>query len=321
MKSEYFLAEIESLPLFTAIHLIETHLLQADSHLGSDALPKNEKIQLTVSQRLGYEARELINVVSNSQSNKLTLQTNIIGLTGEQGVLPSHYSELVMQRARENDTAMKDFFDIFNHRLLSLYYRCWLSYQLAAQFRSKKNIQSSPIQKVLSSLTGNCGSEAIFWGGVFSTKQRSRGFVKNIVEFYTDCEVLIDELRGEWVHMDEDDQTRLCGRNLVEGQHSALGLGAVIGKRIWDVSGGITILLLPKDSEVVYRILSKGGLDHIKSLVTKIVGAEKTIQWKLRARYEQLPKASLKRGIGCIGRGSILKVGSPMNKRFITITV
>lgn len=68
MKSEDFLAEIESLPLFTAIHLIETHLLQADSHLGSDVLPKNEKIQLTVSQRLGYEARELINVVPNSQS-------------------------------------------------------------------------------------------------------------------------------------------------------------------------------------------------------------------------------------------------------------
>lgn len=164
MKEEAFLQEIESLPLFTAIHLIESQLLKADSQLGTDSLPKHEKIQLTVSQRLGYEANELTNVTPNGPNKKFVLQTNLIGLTGEQGVLPNHYSEWVIQRVRDNDTAMRDFFDIFNHRLLSLYYRCWQSYQLSAQLRLMSSTQSSPIQTVLSSLTGHLGDEAIFWG-------------------------------------------------------------------------------------------------------------------------------------------------------------
>lgn len=46
-----------------------------------------------------------------------------LGLFGGLGVLPYHYTELLMRRVGIGDHTLRDFLDLFNHRLLSLFYR------------------------------------------------------------------------------------------------------------------------------------------------------------------------------------------------------
>lgn len=321
MKEEAFLQEIESLPLFTAIHLIESQLLKADSQLGTDSLPKHEKIQLTVSQRLGYEANELTNVTPNGPNKKFVLQTNLIGLTGEQGVLPNHYSEWVIQRVRDNDTAMRDFFDIFNHRLLSLYYRCWQSYQLSAQLRLMSSTQSSPIQTVLSSLTGHLGDEAIFWGGIFTSKRRSRAFIKNAIEFHTGCDARLHEFKGRWFDISAEEQTRLCGQGMPEGQHAQLGLGAMLGQRSWNMSAGFEVELIARDPDSLATLLHTGRLNDAKQQIQRMLGTSKRIRWTLTARRSQLPCAHLAKGTGRLGKGSVLMPSLSNANKQITINI
>src|SRR5271169_3450696 len=48
------------------------------------------------------------------------LNVNFMGIAGIQGPLPFPYTEMIIQRVRSGDTSLKDFLDIFNHRLISI---------------------------------------------------------------------------------------------------------------------------------------------------------------------------------------------------------
>ncbi len=45
------------------------------------------------------------------------------------GVLPHHYTELVIRRLQLRDTSLRDFLDVFHHRALSFFYRAWKKYR------------------------------------------------------------------------------------------------------------------------------------------------------------------------------------------------
>ncbi len=78
------------------------------------------------------------------------------GLTGTQGVLPLCYTEWMIAGRAAKDTTLAAFFDLFNHRLTSLFYRAWekhaapVLYELAAA----RNQQPDPFTHYLFDLIG-----------------------------------------------------------------------------------------------------------------------------------------------------------------------
>jgi type VI secretion system protein ImpH len=89
-------------------------------------------------QSLSFPPSEIWELSKPKQGDRLAEMTvAFFGLTGPIGALPRPYSELVRQRARKGDFALRDFFDIFNHRLLQIFatagekYRFYLTHELA----------------------------------------------------------------------------------------------------------------------------------------------------------------------------------------------
>ncbi|MFH0273250.1 type VI secretion system baseplate subunit TssG [Vibrio jasicida] len=321
MKTEDFYRQLKQRSLFEALHLIEQEVLRVEAQLGSDALPRDEKISIKVNPALGYENSQLCAVKALSQS-KLRLETNLIGLTGEQGVLPQHYSELALNRQKEGDNAMVDFYDIFNHRLLSLYYRSWQLTQLTSQVTAHSVGRRSPLCSMLESVTGQTQHLANHFAGVFASSNRSKSALKGMLESLSGCDVRLHEFQGQWLHLTGEDQTRLVSQSMPEGQFAQLGSGASVGSKAWNINAGVTIEFFPNTTKQVKQLFPNTSCVHtMKSITHDFLGKHKRVKWKLTTQHKYLPQVCISKQVGQLGIGSVLTKHKRTKDRRITITI
>jgi type VI secretion system protein ImpH len=64
----------------------------------------------------------------------LEMFVTFMGLMGPSGVLPQHYTTQIIERFKSKDYALADFLDLFNHRIVSLFYRAWEKYRFPIGF-------------------------------------------------------------------------------------------------------------------------------------------------------------------------------------------
>ena len=97
--------------------------------VGRDVAPAEEVVRFAVHRDLGFPASQIhdLSLSSSDDETPPMMTVAFIGLTGPSGVLPTHYSELVMEQAGPDGTAgpLAAFLDMFHHRLISLFYRAW----------------------------------------------------------------------------------------------------------------------------------------------------------------------------------------------------
>ena len=77
-------------------------------------LPPSEQKVIRMRFGIGYDSEHTLEQIAQ-----------VFGLSGPQGVLPLAYSLYVADRVRAGDHALKEFLGIFDHRMLSLFYRAW----------------------------------------------------------------------------------------------------------------------------------------------------------------------------------------------------
>src|SRR5947199_9804372 len=73
------------------------------------------------------------------------MKVNFMGLSSPTGVLPTPYTELIIERAQKKDNGFRDFLDIFNHRLISLFYRAWEKYRFFVRYERHEADSLTPL--------------------------------------------------------------------------------------------------------------------------------------------------------------------------------
>lgn len=105
--------------------------------MGSTSHPSDDPVRLLPHPGMGFPASELRSVEYSEEDDTAppVVRTTFMGLYGVDSPLPTAYIDDITQQ-REGHEALQGFLDIFNHRILTQFYRIWRKYSYSATFES-----------------------------------------------------------------------------------------------------------------------------------------------------------------------------------------
>jgi type VI secretion system protein ImpH len=105
--------------------------------LGSTASPTDDAVRFRPHPGMGFPVSELKALETDAQQPDAppTVRTTFMGLYGVDSPLPTSYIDDITQQ-REGHEALEGFLDIFNHRVMTQFYRIWRKYSYPATFEA-----------------------------------------------------------------------------------------------------------------------------------------------------------------------------------------
>lgn len=230
------------------------------------------------------------------------IDVGFMGLTGPSGALPNHYTEIMVERrVYWRDSAMHEFFDLFTHRSVSLFYAAWRKYRHWVAFeageseglaRNIKDLSGVGISRLAEQVAA--GGERVpplffvHFAGLLAQKPLSASSLGTILGAYFGVKVEIEQFAGEWIAIPAELQTRL-------GQQGAtLGLDAIAGERVWERQNKIRIVIGPlKAAEFSAFLPGATGAEALAMLVRFAVGHALACDVTLTLRREDVRPSRL----------------------------
>jgi type VI secretion system protein ImpH len=251
-----------SFEFFQAVTLLQ-RLSDSLRPVGGFSNPEDEAVHFRVNPRLGFPASEIQTLdVTGSAPPEMTV--NFMGLTGPSGVLPYAYSELILERGRAKDHSLAAFFDLFNHRAISLFYRAWQRSRFPVTYSlgSRDLFTHYLLDLVGLGTTGlrdrqEIEDEALLhYVSLIGMQSRSAAALEQVIADYFEVPVTIEQFTGAWYALDRPTQ---CEMTETENASSQLGAGAVVGDAVWDRQACVRIRLGPLNIERYNDFLPGGS--------------------------------------------------------------
>jgi type VI secretion system protein ImpH len=330
--ADRLLDEAYRFDFFQAVRLLERMSLEsaggdpneATQPVGYDTDPGNEVVRFRSLVSLHFPASAVSAVSRSSRRDRapsgdprgsdgnhrfpFEMVVNFMGLAGPSGVLPQHYTQLLIDLNRNKDLSLQDFLDIFNHRLISLFFRAWEKYRFPVAYeryrlrgsRSRHDLFTG----CLFSLVG-CGTRGLlermavddeillYYSGLFANRHRSTLALKGLLESYFGAPAEILQFQGQWLELPAVNRPVMSSRN-PSPQSSALGQTTILGTRVWDVQGKFRVRLGPLSYPQFCRFIPSGdGIRPLYHLVRTFVGPDLEFDVQPVLKAEEVPPLKL----------------------------
>ena len=250
-----------------------------------------------------------------------------LGLAGAHGPLPPPYAELIVERLKRRDTALRDFLDIFNHRLVSLLYRVRKLRRIGFDPRPPDRTPFADLLRAIMGMgTGGLADRMatpdrslLFYTGLLAQQPRSMAGLENLLRHFFGVPVRGRSLRGRWIDLAEDQITRIGA----SGRNRGLGRDTVLGTRVWDQEAGIELVLGPMGMDRFAEFLPDGRAHPMLRALIRFYGNEDfDADLTLLLRGDEVPGARLGLRTGSrLGWTSWLGVGSAFSDSPAIVTL
>ncbi|MCP3867683.1 MAG: type VI secretion system baseplate subunit TssG [Gammaproteobacteria bacterium] len=237
---------------FQAVRLLEESFPEV-AQVGNQGPVSKEVLRFCAHPSLGFPASDIESiepsVLPGSDVACYRMQVNFLGLYGPDSPLPAHYTEDIIE-SEPDDHAVRDFLDLFQHRQVSLFYRCWKKYRYYLQYQpGGEDLFSQQMFSLIgvgdpqmrrdSHLNW---SRLLSYTGLLAMRGHSARLIAGIVSHYFHgTTARVEQCIFRRATIDEEQQVRLGRKNTVLGEDLCLGAS------VPDNSGKFRLVLGPMD--------------------------------------------------------------------------
>ncbi len=265
--------------------------------LGEARRPADEPIRLGQDPELTFAPANVSRV--DSRGAKPRISVRFLGLWGPQGALPLHLTEFARERMRShNDPTFARFADLFHHRLLLSFYRSW---RMAQPTASRDRQLRDRFRTYVGALVG-LGSPAMqdrnsvpddskrFFSGPLSRGARNADGLADLLGAYLRLPVRVETFSPRWMPLPPEQRSALA-----RGRDGArLGVGAVLGRRVYDAQHHFTIRIGPAPLADYEQLLPGAPWNpRVRDWVLQYVGEEYGVRATVSVHANEVPRIRL----------------------------
>jgi type VI secretion system protein ImpH len=275
--------------LFAALRVIERCCAQ-QPRLGESRKATDDAVRLGQAPHLSFAASDVASVTSN-EAGQYALEQYGFGLFGPNGALPLHLTELAYERRHQKeDGTIVDFLNLFQHRLISLFYRAWADSEPAV---SLDRPGEDRFRTYLGALIGLAPASAhdgdlisdyakLGRAGRFAPAARSADGLEAILTGYFSIPVEVRQYAGAWLDIPAKLRTRLASQRL--------GMDSTLGGSTWQCQHKFEIVLGPLAHTQFSSFLpGAAGLAELDALVRLYTNDEWSWQLRLLLKDVEIP--------------------------------
>jgi len=284
--------------------------------VGHDFPPEKEIVRFRTQAALSFPTTAIASLhqqkntgTDEATAPPLEMVVSFMGLIGPNGVLPYHYTQIMLQRLREKDQSLRDWLDLFHHRLLSLFFRAWEKYRLAFTYERRfLDPGANPVcapEQGLYCLVG-LGTPGLrdrfripdevylYFAGHYAHQPRNAPSLEALLQEYFQLPIRVEQLQGQWLNLEPDDLALLPSRKHPKGVNNQLGRTLVIGERVWDRQSKFRLRVGPLNYAQFCTMTPDGvQLRAMSQMVRQYVGAEFDFDIQPVLRPDAVPQCQL----------------------------
>jgi len=224
----------------------------------------------------------------------------------------------VADRTRARDTAMRDFLDMFHHRLISLFYRAWARHRFVESVESGRpdRLRDHLLDLIGFGTKGVQNRSAVrddslaYYAGLLAARPRSAAGLAQLVADYFAVRAVVEQFVGAWRTL------ATTGRFDVgaDSDDGRLGFG-VVGDAVWDPQARVRLRLGPLTRRQFDDFLPGGSAHASLVALARLYADEQVgVEAQLVLRRDDVPGVQLGASdIPTLGLGTWLRV-RPMQR-------
>ncbi len=267
--------------------------------VGHSQRPQRDLVRFSQKVSLAFEPSAIEAYFEPADEGMGRLFVTFLGLLGTNGPMPLCITEYIYDRLHNHrDETLASFLDIFNHRMISLFYRAWACNQ---QTVSHDRREEDRFAFYIGSLFG-IGMDSfsnrdavpdvakLHYSGRLSCQTRNAEGLQEILSDYFGVPVAVEEFVEQWIELPREYRCQL-GQS---PDNASLGSTSIVGSRFLECQQKFRIKCGPMGFSDYERLLpGSESLGRFVIWIRNYIGDELSWELNLVLRLEEIPEIRL----------------------------